>query len=149
MCIPLGGPAPWLLQPARQLRLHHVLQAACMPQIRSALWAKGGQTRHQHCYIENIKLELEPKPMLLQPVGWRLLQPAQLHGSLAVSAGRPSAHLVSGRTIKQYCTGLGCSSRPLKCQTYGCCSLMTTERADIRADIVFYAISYKCQLNTS
>ena len=24
-----------------------------------------------------------------------------------------------------------------KCQTYGCCSLMTTERADIRADIVF------------
>ena len=26
--------------------------------------------------------------MLLQPVGYRLLQPAQLHGSLAVSAGR-------------------------------------------------------------
>ena len=87
--------------------------------------------------------------MLLQPVGWRLLQPAQLHGSLAVSAGRPSAHLVGGRAIKQYFTGLGCFCRSLKRQTYGCCSLMTTERADILTDLGVYAMSVKSQLNTS
>ena len=47
--------------------------------------------------------------MLLQPVGCRLLQPAQLHGSLAVSAGRPSADLAvaaGGRNIKQYFTAV-------------------------------------------
>ena len=39
--------------------------------------------------------------------------------------------------VKQYFTKFGWFSRSLKCQTYGCCSLMTTERGDIRADWFF------------
>ena len=60
-----------------------------------------------------MNLKPEPKPMLVQPdaqvlhVVW-LVQPAQIHGSLAGSAGRPS-------TIKQYFTKFGWFSRSLKC----------------------------------
>ena len=84
--------------------------------------------------IYNMKFKPEPKPKLVQPaaqvlhVVW-LVQPVDIHGSLAGPACRPSAHLAGCRNIKESFLSLAGSA----CRLGG----------DIRDDIGLYACPKK------